>query len=98
FVRLFQRLDFGRYFFNSTVVALVVTVANLIFCSMLGYALAHLNFPGKKIIFGAVLGTLMIPGLVTFIPQFVLVVNLGLADSLPALFLPFLAGPFGVFL
>ncbi|GAB3812743.1 carbohydrate ABC transporter permease [Tessaracoccus terricola] len=98
FVRLFQRLDFGRYFFNSTVVAVVVTVANLVFCSMLGYALAHLSFPGKKIIFGAVLGTLMIPGLVTFIPQFVLVVNLGLADSLPALFLPFLAGPFGVFL
>ncbi|TRY17683.1 carbohydrate ABC transporter permease [Tessaracoccus rhinocerotis] len=98
FARLFQRLDFGRYFLNSTVVAVVVTVANLVFCSMLGYALAHLNFPGKKIIFGAVLGTLMIPGLVTFIPQFVLVVNMGLGNTLPALFLPFLAGPFGVFL
>ncbi len=98
FRRLFDRLAFGRYFYNSTVVAVVVTVSNLLFCSMLGYALAHLNFPGKRIIFGAVLGTLMIPGLVTFIPQFVLVVNMGLADTLTALFLPFLAGPFGVFL
>ncbi|SDL13996.1 carbohydrate ABC transporter permease [Tessaracoccus oleiagri] len=98
FSRLFDRLSFGRYFFNSTVVALVVTISNLLFCSMLGYALAHLNFPGKRIIFGAVLGTLMIPGLVTFIPQFVLVVNLGLANTLPALFLPFLVAPFGVFL
>ena len=98
FARLFDRLSFGRYFFNSTLVAVVVTVSNLIFCSMLGYALAHLNFPGKRIIFGAVLGTLMIPGLVTFIPQFVLVVNMGLGNTLPALFLPFLVGPFGVFL
>lgn len=75
-----------------------MTVGNLLFCSMLGYALAHLNFPGKKIIFGAVLGTLMIPGLVVFIPQFVLVVNMGLANTLAALILPFLVGPFGVFL
>ncbi|MDN5570295.1 MAG: carbohydrate ABC transporter permease [Propionibacteriaceae bacterium] len=98
FSRLFDRLTFGRYFFNSTFVAVCVTAGNLLFCSMLGYALAHLNFPGKKIIFGAVMGTLMIPGLVVFIPQFVLVVNLGLADSLAALILPFLVGPFGVFL
>ena len=98
FTRLFERLNFGRYFFNSTLVALVVTVSNLLFCSMLGYALAHLSFPGKRIIFGTVLGTLMIPGLVTFIPQFVLVVNMGLANTLTALFLPFLVGPFGVFL
>lgn len=98
FIRLFERLDFGTYFFNSTTVAIIVTIGNILFCSMLGYALAVLNFPGKKIIFATVLGTLMVPGLVVFIPQFVLVVNLGLADTLTALFLPFLAGAFGVFL
>ncbi len=98
FSRLFDRLDFGQYFQNSVIVAVVVTAANLLFCSMLGYALAHLSFPGKKIVFGAVVGTLMIPGLVTFIPQFVLIVNMGLANTIPALFLPFLAAPFGVFL
>lgn len=98
FARLFDRLAFGQYFRTSTIVAVVVTAANLLFCSMLGYALAHLDFPGKKIVFGAVVGTLMIPGLVTFIPQFVLVVNMGLANTIPALFLPFLAAPFGVFL
>lgn len=98
FQRLFQRLPFGQFFRTSVIVAVVVTVANLLFCSMLGYALAHLNFPGKRVVFGAVLGTLMIPGLVTFIPQFVLVVNMGLANTIPALFLPFLAAPFGVFL
>jgi multiple sugar transport system permease protein len=98
FRSLFSRLSFGRYFFNSTVVAVVVTAANLIFCSMVGYALAMLNFRGKKVIFALILGTLMIPGVVTFVPLFVLVANLGLVNTLPGLFLPFLVGPFGVFL
>lgn len=97
FQRLFDR-PFGRYFSNSTVVAVAVTVGNLLFSSMIGYALAHLRFPGKRLLFGAVLGCLMIPGLVLFIPQYVLVVNMGLANTLPALILPFLVQPFGVFL
>ncbi|MDO5740136.1 MAG: carbohydrate ABC transporter permease [Ornithinimicrobium sp.] len=98
FKALFTRLNFGRYFFNSTLVAVVVTVANLLFCSMVGYALAMLNFRGKKTIFALIMGTLMIPGVVTFVPLFVLVANMGLVNTLPGLFLPFLVGPFGVFL
>lgn len=98
FTTLFSKLSFSTYFVNSTIVAVVVTVANLIFCSMLGYALAMLDFRGKKIVFGLVMATLMIPGVVTFIPLFVLVANMGLLNSLPGLFLPFLAAPFGVFL
>ncbi|AXH95478.1 carbohydrate ABC transporter permease [Ornithinimicrobium avium] len=98
YTSLFSRLSFGRYFFNSTLVAVVVTASNLIFCSMVGYALVMLNFRGKKVIFGLIIGTLMIPGVVTFVPLFVLVANLGLVDTLPGLFLPFLVAPFGVFL
>lgn len=98
FRSLFSRLSFGTYFLNSTVVAVVVTVANLLFCSMVGYALAMLNFRGKKTIFALILATLMIPGVVTFVPLFVLVANLGLVNTLPGLFLPFLVAPFGVFL
>ncbi len=98
FVELFTRLNFGRYFFNSTVVAVVVTAGNLIFCSMVGYALVMLDFRGKKVLFALILGTLMVPGVVTFVPLFVLVVNAGLVNTLPGLFLPFLVSPFGVFL
>ncbi len=54
---------------------------------MLGYALAMLDFKGKKAIFVAVMGTLMIPGVVTFVPLFVLVANAGLIDTIPGLFL-----------
>jgi len=96
--QLFAKESFLRYFLNSTVVALVVTAGNLIFCSMVGYALAKLTFRGKKLVFGLVMGTLLLPGMVTFVPLFVLVVNMGLADSYPGLILPFLVGPFGVFL
>ncbi len=95
---LFTELDFPTFFFNSAVVAIAITFGNLVFCSMLGYALAKLNFPGKRVIFALVLGTLMVPGLVTLVPLFVLVSNLGMVNSLPGLIFPFLAGPFGVFL
>ena len=98
FTSLFSRLSFGTYFTNSTLVAVAVTVGNLLFCSMVGYALAMLNFRGKKVIFALILGTLMIPGVVTFVPLFVLVANMGLVNTLPGLILPFLVGPFGVFL
>jgi multiple sugar transport system permease protein len=95
---LFTRLEFPTYFLNSTLVALAVMAGNVLFCSMLGYALAKLSFPGKKVVFALVLMTLMIPGVVTFVPLFVLTTNLGLTNTLTGMFLPFLAGPFGVFL
>src|SRR6478672_7253525 len=98
YTQLFSKLNFGQYFTNSIVVAVVVTAGNLVVCSMLGYALAMLDFKGKKAIFVAVMGTLMIPGVVTFVPLFVLVANAGLIDTIPGLFLPFLVSPFGVFL
>ena len=98
YTQLFSRLDFGTYFTNSLVVAIVVTAGNLLFCSMLGYALAMLEFPGKRALFAIVMGTLLIPGVVTFVPLFVLVANVGLVDTLPGLILPFLVAPFGVFL
>jgi multiple sugar transport system permease protein len=98
FRSLFTRLNFPLYFFNSTLVAALITAGNLVFCSLLGYALAKLRYPGRKALFLVVLGMLMVPGMVTFVPQFVLVSNMHLANSYAGLVLPFLAGPFGVFL
>ena len=95
---LFDRLDFPQFFFNSTLVAVVVTLGNLLFCSMVGYALAKIEFPGRRALFLLVMATLMIPGMVTFVPLFVLVSNVGLVNTYPGLILPYLAGPFGVFL
>jgi multiple sugar transport system permease protein len=98
YASLLEQLDFARYFANSAVVAGLVTVANLVFCSMLGYALAKLRFPGRRALFGLVMGTLLVPSAVTLVPMFVLMSRLNLINSFPALILPFAAGPFGVFL
>lgn len=95
---LFDRLDFPLFFTNSAIVAVVTTVGNLLFCSAAGYALAKLSFAGKRVLFGIVLGTLMVPSIVTMVPLFVLSSNLGLVNSLAGLILPFLAQAFGVFL
>ncbi|MEU6259590.1 carbohydrate ABC transporter permease [Streptomyces sp. NPDC047043] len=95
---LFSNLDFTSMFANSAIVAAAVTAGNLLFCSMLGYALAKLEFRGRRAVFTLVIATLMVPGLVTFVPLYVLVANLKLTGSLLGLILPFLATPFGVFL
>lgn len=98
FTRLFENLDFPRFFFNSSLVALVVTIGNVLFCPMLGYALAKLRWRGKRLVMALVLATLMVPAGITLIPNFVLMANFGLVNTYPGLILPFLVGPFGVFL
>jgi multiple sugar transport system permease protein len=96
--RLFTKLDFPRYFLNSVFIAGSVVLANVVFCSMVGYALAKLRFAGKNLIMLLVLATLMVPGSVTVIPLFVLMSKVNLVNSYWAVILPFAVGPFGVFL
>ncbi|NEM91061.1 carbohydrate ABC transporter permease [Galbitalea soli] len=98
FAAWFGALNIGKFFTNSTVVAVFTVLGNLVFCSMVGYALAKLEFAGKRVVFGLVLVTLMVPGVVTFVPLFVVVSKLGLVSTYPALILPFVATPLGVFL
>ena len=98
YARLFEQLDFPRYFLNSAIIAVAVTVGTLVFCPMLGYALAKLRWHGKRVVMALVLATLMVPAGITLIPNFILMSNLGLVNTYPGLILPFIAGPFGVFL
>ena len=81
--RLFDRLDFPRFFFNSVVVAAAVTIGNLIFSPMLGWALAKLRWRGKGFVMGLVLATLMLPAGATLIPLFILMSSLGLVNTYP---------------
>lgn len=98
YAKWFSELNIERFFFTSLLVAVVTVLGNLVFCSMVGYALAKMEFPGKRVLFVLVMITLMTPGVVTFVPLFVLVSKLGLVNTYPALFLPFLTTPLGVFL
>lgn len=98
FGALLDQLDMPRYFLNSLIVAVLVTLCNLLFCSMLGYALAKLEFTGRSKVFGVVLAALMVPGNLQILPLYVLMTKLGLIDTYAGLVLPFAAGAFGVFL
>ena len=87
-----------RWIVNSFVVALAVTLGQLITSSLAAYALANINFPGKIAFFFFFLGTVMIPWEATIIPNYLAVTRLGWKDSYQGLIAPFLAGGFGIFL
>jgi multiple sugar transport system permease protein len=97
FYRLFNNFNFPPYFLNSVILGVCVTGLNLIFCSMLGYALAKLKFGGKNALFVLVLTTMMVPAAVTYVPLFVLMSKIHLVNTLPAVILPEAAMAFNVF-
>ncbi len=100
FQRIFNdpTLPVIRWFLNSMLVASSVTALVLFICSLTAYAYARLEFPGRDVIFFLLLTSLMIPGAVTFIPNFLLMRNLGWLDSYHGLIWLHGANVFGVFL
>jgi multiple sugar transport system permease protein len=98
FVRLFKTQGFGRFMVNSIAVAAMVVVGNIVAASAAGYALAKLDFAGRRLAFGAVMAALMVPITALFVPQFVLTVDMGLADTLAGIALPSMAMPMSVFI
>jgi multiple sugar transport system permease protein len=92
------RIDFLRYTLNSVVYSGVIAVVQTFCCAMAGYAFARLRFPGRDLAFGVILAALMVPPIFTLLPNFVLVKQLGLIDTIPGLVLPsLLMTPFAVF-
>ena len=82
FVRAWSSGDFGRYFLNSLFVATLSTIISVSLAAMLGFCFARFDFPGRRVLFGLLLFTMMVPGMVLLIPQFVLAKDLGLLNSL----------------
>jgi len=95
---VFERVDFLRFFLNSVFVTGCVTIAQLITCSMGGYAFARLRFPGRRIIFILFLASMMVPQHVTLIPVFIIIRGMGLYNNLGALIVPYATSVFGTFL
>jgi multiple sugar transport system permease protein len=98
FVRLFRTEGFARFLTNSIVVAGIVVIGNIVAASAAGYALAKFDFAGRRIAFGAVMAALMVPLSTVFVTQFVITVDLGLADTLTGIALPGVALPLSVFI
>jgi ABC-type glycerol-3-phosphate transport system permease component len=89
---------FPRWFVNSIGLSATVTVLNVFFCALAGYAFARLNFPGRTVLFLAVLATLMIPLQVTLIPKFIIMKQFGLINTYPGVILPNISTAAGIFL
>nr|AAG48369.1 putative MalG [Thermoanaerobacter pseudethanolicus ATCC 33223] len=88
-----------RWLINSLFIATVITLSNVLFASMAGYPFAKLKFPGGNTIFWILISTIMIPGQVTLIPLYVLVINVfNLADTYFAIILPQLVSVYNIFL
>lgn len=91
-------LNFMRYLINSVVVATLVTVGQILFSAMAAYAFSRLRWPGRDKVFALFLGGLMVPAIFTLLPNFVLIKQLGLVDTLLGIALPTMfMTPFAVF-
>jgi len=95
---VFTQTNFGRWYINSFVVAIVVTITNIIFCSLIGYTLAKFRFRGARAIFILILSTMMIPTEMLVVPWYVSSVHLHLVDTFGGLIIPGVMEAFGVFL
>lgn len=104
YVRAWQAAPFARYFFNSTLIALAVTLGELVTGSLAAFAFARIRFPGRNALFAVYLSSMMIPHQMTIIPSFLVLKSFGDLspafglDTYFALIAPFIAGAFGVFL
>ncbi|MFC5267408.1 carbohydrate ABC transporter permease [Kribbella qitaiheensis] len=93
-----QAINFWRYLFNSVVVATLITVGQVFFSAMAAYAFARLQWKHREKVFAFFLGGLMIPAIFTLLPNFVLIKQLGLVDTLLGISLPTMfMTPFAVF-
>lgn len=93
-----SKMPILRYYLNSVVVVGLSTIGYLFFSSITGYAFAKGRFPGKTFFFLAFLVTLLVPFEIRIIPLYMLMRDLNLNDTMPALILPFIVGGFGTFL
>ncbi len=89
---------FRRYFLNSSIVAIGVTIGELITTILASFAFARYEFKGKNILFSILLATMMVPSEVLLIPNFVTLSRLGWMDTYKALILPWCANVFSIFL
>jgi putative chitobiose transport system permease protein len=97
YVKVFDFITWGNIF-NSLIIAVSGTVINLLFCALAAYPLARYDFPGKKIVMGALLMVLMLPLYTSLVVNFITIKGLGLQNSLAGVILPTAVTVFGIFL
>jgi multiple sugar transport system permease protein len=90
--------DFPRWLVNSCIVAVFITAGRVFLDSLAGYALARLNFRGRRLVFALVIATLAVPSVVLLIPQFLIIKQLGIFNSYPGMILPMMIDAAGIYM
>ena len=98
FRRAWEAAPFARYFVNSFMLVTMVLAAQLVLCTLAGYAFARFEFAGKDVAFVLVLVQLMIMPDILIVENYRTMARLGILDSIPAIGLPYMASAFGIFL
>jgi multiple sugar transport system permease protein len=99
FERAWQVAQLGRGFLNSAFIAVTSTIGEVFFSTLAGFAFARMHFPGRNRLFGLLLATVTIPGVVTLVPAFILFTRLEWVNTWNPLIIPILFGtPFAIFL
>lgn len=98
YVKIWTQIDFLTYYKNTIFLTVMITVFSLLTSSLAAYAFSKINFPERNFLFLLYIGTIAVPFQVIMIPQFIMLKNLGLSDTLWALILIQSFSPFGVFL
>lgn len=98
FYRLLFELGFARTIGNTLLLSVITVFGTVLFCSMTAFALAMLDFPGRKILFFLIMFTMMVPFEARMLPTFLIVQDLGLSNTFTALYLPWFADAFLIFL
>ncbi len=89
---------FARFFLNSVFIAVVTALGGVITSALAAYAFAKMRFFGKNVIFGVLIGTMMIPGMMLLVPNYLTMVRLGWIDTYQALIVPWVASIFVIFM
>jgi multiple sugar transport system permease protein len=98
FTMLFETINIPQLFWNSIMVAVIVTLISMYTSALVGYLFAKYRFWGKEFIFLAILGTMMIPWPVTMVPVFQICLKLGLVNNFGGIIVPYFFSTFGIFM
>ncbi len=104
YIDAWQKANFSEYFINTVQITVITLAGQLSFSILAAYSFARIKFPGRDVIFGILLSTMMIPGMVNTIPNFLTVTWLGRLSAIPwinnwpALTVPFMGSVFAIFM
>ena len=104
YLQAWNDANFGQYFWNSVIIAVITVTGQVIFCTLAAYAFARMRFPGRDFLFALLLATLILPEAVTWVPNLITVIwldrimPLKWINSWPALTIPFMASAFSIIL